>query len=247
MDRSSTLLLVLAAAIPGAGCTGQSVLDERDGAAVVVTAPAAAMTETDHVPAHGVVLADADGHEHRLPAARAAALWPRAGATGTPRVVAVDAGARLIAIDAGQRRPLLDHVVGAPVVVDATRVIAARETSPGETDLWIVGDDGQPSRALAGAPGADDSPSVLADGRVVFVSGRSGVAALWIVDADPAATPRQLTNHGEVPGALSSSFVPPPEGPVTLEGNTLVYSDDTGLRREVAVTATVTTTVPGVR
>lgn len=230
MHRIGTPLLALAVA----GCSAQSTLDERDGAAVVVTRAAPAMAESDHVPAHDVVLADAAGHEHRLPAARAAVLWPR-GATGTPRVVAVDADARLVVVEGQRRRPLLDRIVGAPVVVDAARVIAARETEPGETDLWLVSDDGAPPRALAAAPGADDSPQLLPDGRVLFVSGRSGVAALWIVEQTPGAAPRQLTNIGERPGALSSSFVPPPEGPVVVERGALSFTDQAGVRHTVAL------------
>lgn len=243
MLRHAALPLVLAVSV--AGCSGQTLLDERDGAAVVVTAPSAAMAESDHVPAHGVVLADAQGHEHRLPAARAAALWPRAGATSSsaPRVLAVDKDARLLALEGGRQRALLDHVVGAPVVLDAHRALAARETGPGETDLWIVSDDGQPPRALAAAPGADDTPTVLPDGRVLFVSGRSGVAALWIVDQDPRATPRQLTNVGEVPGALSPAFVPPPEGPVEMDGEmdgeVVSYVDGFGARQRVSLASPV--------
>jgi hypothetical protein len=239
MLRRAALPLVFAAAIPGAvaGCSGQGILAEHEGAAVVVTAPAAAMPESDHVPAHGVVLADAQGHEHRLPAARAAALWPRRGVAGAPRVLAVDDAARLVVIEGGRRLPLLDRVVGAPVVLDEGRALAARETEPGETDLWIVGDDGQPPRALAAAPGADDAVAVLPDGRVLFVSGRSGVAALWVVAADATATPRQLTNLGERPGALSPAFVPPPEGPVEITGDVIAYVDGFGTRQRVTLAA----------
>jgi hypothetical protein len=228
MHRIATPLLALAVA----GCSPQGTLDERDGAAVVVTRAAVAMPESDHVPAHDVVLADAAGHEHRLPAARAAVLWPRAGAS---RVAAVDADARLVLVEEGRRRPLLDHVVGVPVVLDERRLIAARETEPGETDLWVVADDGTPPRAVAAAPGADDSPQILPDGRVVFISGRSGVASLWIVEASPGAAPRQLTNVGERPGALSSSFVPPPEGPVVVDGGALVFTDQAGVRHTIAL------------
>ena len=230
MHRLGTATLVLAIA----GCSAPSTLDDRDGAAVVVTRAATAMAESDHVPAHDVVLADAAGREHRLPSARAAVLWPRTGGTGAPRVAAVDAHARLVLVEDGRRLPLLDRVVGAPVVVDDHHLIAARETEPGETDLWLVGDDGAPPRALAAAPGADDSPQVLPDGRVLFVSGRSGVASLWIVAPTPGAAPRQLTNIGERPGALTSSFVPPPEGPIVVDGGVLSFADQAGARHTVA-------------
>ena len=230
MNRFGTATIALSIA----GCSAPSTLDERDGAALVVTRAADAMAESDHVPAHDVVLADAAGHEHRLPAARAAVLWPHAGVTVAPRVAAVDADARLVLVEDGRRRPLLDRVVGVPVVVDDHHLIAARETEPGETDLWLVGDDGAPPRALAAAPGADDSPQVLPDGRVLFVSGRSGVASLWVVDQTPGAPPRQLTNIGERPGALTPSFVPPPEGPVVVDGGVLSFADQAGVRYTVA-------------
>lgn len=228
MHRPRILLLALAVA----GCSAQSTLDEREGTALIVTRAAPAMPESDHVPAHDVVVADAAGFEHRLPAVRAAALWPK---EGRARVVAVDAAARLVIIEGAVRRPLLDHVVGVPVVVDATRVLAVREAEPGETDLWLVSDDGGPPRALAAAPGADDSPQLLPDGRVAFVSGRSGVASVWIVDQTPGAAPRQLTNVGERPGALSSSFVPPPEGPITVDGDRLSFTDQAGVRHRIAL------------
>jgi hypothetical protein len=201
------------------GCSGPTVLDEADGAALLQVSSSPAMADSDDVPVLGVVLSAADGRETRLPDARAAALWPAASA---------DADARLLVQQGARRRQLLDGVVGEPVVLDNTRVIVARQTEPGETDLWMVTDDGQPPRALAAAPGADDSALVLHDGRVLFVSGRTGIASLWIVDADPMATPRQLTNQGQRPGALTSSFVPPPATTPTQQGSAIVYDGGDG-------------------
>ena len=210
------------------GCSGPTVLDEADGAALLQVSSSPAMADSDDVPVLGVVLSAADGRETRLPDARAAALWPAASAAVDTRLVVVDADARLLVQQGARRRQLLDGVVGEPVVLDNTRVIVARQTEPGETDLWMVTDDGQPPRALAAAPGADDSALVLHDGRVLFVSGRTGIASLWIVDADPMATPRQLTNQGQRPGALTSSFVPPPATTPTQQGSTIVYDGGDG-------------------
>ena len=166
------------------GCNGQTVLDERNGAALVQTGTTPQMVDSDDVPTHTVVLSAADGSETRLPHTRAAALWPTPA--GVSRVVVVDHDARLFVQQGPTRRALLDQVVGTPVVLDSQRIVAARQTEPGESDLWILTADGQPPRALAAAPGADDSAFVLDDGRVLFVSGRTGVASLWVVAADPA-------------------------------------------------------------
>jgi hypothetical protein len=224
----------VALAVWTSGCSGQTVLDERNGAALVQTGTTPPMVDSDDVPAHTVVLSAADGGETRLPHTRAAALWPTPA--GVDRVVVVDHDARLFVQQGAARRALLDQVVGTPVVLDSQRVLAARETEPGESDLWILTADGQPPRALAAAPGADDSAFVLDDGRVLFVSGRTGVASLWVVAADPAATPRQLTNQGQRPGALTSSFVPPPAGPVRQQGQLVVYDID-GVLWQVNVTS----------
>lgn len=228
------LVCAVALAAWTSGCSGQTVLDEHNGAALVQTSSTTPMVDSDDVPAHTVVLSAADGTETRLPHTRAAALWPTTDAAD--RVVVVDHDARLFVQQGATRRALLDQVVGTPVVLDSQRVIAARETEPGESDLWILTADGQPPRALAAAPGADDSAFVLDDGRVLFVSGRTGVASLWVVAADAAATPRQLTNQGQRPGALTSSFVPPPAGPVRQQGATVVYDVD-GVPWQVNVTS----------
>jgi hypothetical protein len=237
MSRPSTpalLLLLLDAGCAAVlvswvgGCSGHSVLDQADGAALLQVSSRPTMVDSDDVPVMGVVLSAADGRETRLPDARAAALWPGAAASLDTRLVVVDADARLLVQQGASRRQLLDGVVGEPVVLDNQRVIVARQTEPGESDLWVVTDDGQPPRALAAAPGADDSAMVLHDGRVLFVSGRSGVASLWIVDADPMATPRQLTNVGQRPGALTSLFVPPPATRPTQQGSIIVSDDGEG-------------------
>jgi hypothetical protein len=60
------------------------------------------------------------------------------------------------------------------------------------------------------------------------------VASLWVVDQTPGAPPRQLTNIGERPGALTPSFVPPPEGPVVVDGGVLSFADQAGVRYTVA-------------
>lgn len=67
---------------------------------------------------------------------------------------------------------------------------------------------------LADAEGVDDRPSVSPDEKtVVFVSGRTGVASLWVTTLD-GAEPKQLTNKdllvGEERTGPPEGFVPPP-------------------------------------
>jgi hypothetical protein len=233
---------------------GGVVVDEGDGAAVIATTNTPAMAESDHVVANTMILADAHGVEHHLHKAKVARLWPGSERVGA-RVVTVDADDRLVLstnADAGSARTvLLDHVVGSPVFLGDHQLVVARQTEPGETDLWIVSDDGAPPRAIAAAPGADDNPMRLKDGRLLFVSGRSGVASLWITETTASAEPTQLTNAGEVPGALSAAFRAPPTdmNDVVITDGGLRYKDDQGRPVVVALPAASLTAnaVKGVR
>ena len=67
------------------------------------------------------------------------------------------------------------------LTADRAVVVARRGDAPGETDLWIVPPNGE-ARLLAPAPGPDDMPTALPDGRIAFVSARTTVASIWIVD-----------------------------------------------------------------
>ena len=143
------------------------------------------------------------------------------------RAVLVDDDARLVLVEGETRAPLLDAVVGRPALLDDARVIAARATDLGESDLWIVPVDGSRPRALAAHAGADGQPFVLDDGRVLFVSDRTGVASVYVVGADGRGL-AQLTNASARPGALGGAFVPPPV--LWLEQRGAVVAYDAGDR-----------------
>ncbi len=89
----------------------------------------------------------------------------------------------------------------------------------GQTDLWrVVLPDGEPERLLDWPGSSEDRPAHGPDG-LVFVSGVTGLASLWLLDLDTGAT-AQLTNVGlddepRAPGAPPRGFVPPPD-PETL-------------------------------
>lgn len=213
-------LVALTGVLALAGCT--DVLDASPEGELVALSSKAPLAETDEVPTAEVALAGRDGALQRFGDARDARLHPRGGA------LVVDGEARLTWVKDGARRALLDGVVGRPAVLEDGRVIAARSTDPGESDLWLVTLDGAPPRALTATPGADGQPFVLDDGRVLFVSDRSGVAALYVVDPTTREV-TQLTNQGERPGALSSRFVPPPIREPQQEGARVIYDAGDGI------------------
>ena len=71
--------------------------------------------------------------------------------------------------------------VGDPQVSpDGRRVVFVRTTTDSLTgkrnaDIWVVAADGSSRpRPLIAGPGGDDTPRFLADGRIAFISGRSG-------------------------------------------------------------------------
>lgn len=106
------------------------------------------------------------------------------------------------------------------------RVVARRGSEPGESDLYVESTDGR-SRPLAPAPGPDELPIALPDGRIAFVSGRTSVASLFVVDPETGAL-RQLTNRGLVAGRAWQGFVPPPAREARFEAGALVYDDGSG-------------------
>jgi hypothetical protein len=120
-------------------------------------------------------------------------------------------------------------------LADGSVVVSRRGDAPGESDLFIVPRAGEP-RVLAPAPGADDMPLVLADGRVAFVSTRSTIASIWI--ADPLrGEATQLTNVGLVAGKKREGFVPPPMQSMTAVGNELRYESAPGVHWAVDLTS----------
>jgi hypothetical protein len=121
--------------------------------------------------------------------------------------------------DGDHRRRITDRVRRVPVEHPAGLVVVRESHQLGASDLWLVGAS---SRALSPAPGSDDMPYVLPDGRVVFVSTRTTVASVWIFD-DLDAPPRQLTNVGLRAGRPLVGFVPTPSVGFAVERGHLVY------------------------
>jgi hypothetical protein len=143
-------------------------------------------------------------------------------------VAEVSAGGALRVTRAGRPPLAFDRAIGRPAVLgDGSVVVARRGEGPGESDLWLIARDGA-AHALAPAAGPDDLPVALADGRVAFVSGRTGVASLFVVEPASGSVV-QLTNRG-VRSARDPSFVPPPLRVLRLDAVALVY--DAGGGRE---------------
>ncbi len=218
LPRSLTLLMGFALV----GCTAE-VIDASADEALLAVEHSAPRAETDEVPTATVALERRDGRVQELGDARAARLHPRGGA------LVVDANAALSLVQGDGKRALLDSVVGRPALLPDGRVVASRSTDIGESDLWIVTLDGAPPRALTSTAGADGQPFVLDDGRVLFVSDRTGVVGLYVVDpATREVTP--LTNQGERPGRLSDRFVPTPAiGEPRQEGTRVIYDAGDGI------------------
>jgi hypothetical protein len=169
--------------------------------------PAALLPETDHRALTPVELDD-------LQVDTQGVLWRRAGGISTK---------------------LLDGVAGSPAILaDRSIVVSRRGDAPGETDLWLVPASGEP-RALAPAAGPDELPTLLADGRVAFVSARTTVASIWVVDPRTGVA-TQLTNKGLAAGKNLSGFVPTPMMRMTAAANELRYESAPGVHWAVDAT-----------
>ncbi len=206
----------------------QRELDRRDGERLIAVA-SAPRAETDQQPLAELWLFDERREHWSLLArdVRSAALGPR----GT---FVVDGAAELWRIDAhGRRERWLERAAGKPAPLADGSVVVAQQSGPGETDLVHVDERGR-VRALAPAPGPDDSPIALGDGRIVFVSGRTTIASLWLVDLD-ANAPIQLTNRGLVAGKPLTGFVPPPREVLNASPDELVYDAGQGDVWRVAI------------
>jgi Tol biopolymer transport system component len=123
---------------------------------------------------------------------------------------------------------LLDRASGVPAILaDRSVVVSRRGDAPGETDLWIVPSRGE-ARALAPADGADDMPVAMPDGKIAFVSTRTTIASIWILD--PASgSASQLTNRGLIAGRKREGFVPPPMQRMSAAGSELHYESAPGV------------------
>lgn len=158
-----------------------------------------------------------------------------ATARGPAATFAVTAGGALVRLAGGRSTTLLVGALGRPAALpDGGVVVARRSDEPGETDLWLVSAAGS-ARALASAPGPDDLPIAIPDGRVAFVSARTSVASLWVVDPGSDAPPRQLTNRGLAAGGARVGFVPPPVEVIEATHDHLVYDTGGGARWRVAL------------
>jgi Tol biopolymer transport system component len=153
----------------------------------------------------------------RLPI-RARATW---AALGEHAVFVVSPERELVRVDGSGERVLLDGAHGKPAPRADGSVVVARVADPGESDLWLVPESGSP-RALDPAPGPDDTPIALPDGRIAFVSGRTTVSSLFVLDAKggPAV---QLTNRGLRAGRPRIGFVPPPLHVLEASSSSILY------------------------
>lgn len=121
----------------------------------------------------------------------------------------------------GVSTKLLDRTFGAPAILADGSIVISRRHAPGDTDLWIVPPQGEP-RALAPAEGSDDMPLALPDGKVAFLSTRTTVASIWVIDPRTGAL-AQLTNRGLAAGRDMLGFVPTPMHRMSIEGSELRY------------------------
>lgn len=185
------------------GCQSGAILDSQVPAEVVVLEKSTPPSETDGISLATVAINEGDGSLTRLGRVQSVTRHPGRG------MLLVDEGSRLVLVQRGVRTSLLDGVEGKPAVLPDGRIVASRAGDPGESDLWLVGVDGEAPRALTTGAGGNGHPFVLDDGRVMFLSSRTGVASIFVIDPATGET-TQLTNHGERPGRLSERFVPPP-------------------------------------
>jgi TolB protein len=172
--------------------------------------------ESDALPSRALVRLDTRTGT-RLPI-RTRATWAALGPAAT---FLVSPAGELVRADARGEHVLLDRALGKPAPRADGSVVVARRDGPGESDLWLVALDGT-ARALAPAPGPDDSPVALPDGRIAFVSGRTTLASLFVVDPD-GGEPRQITNRGLVAGKPRPGFVPPPLRVLEAGASHLLY------------------------
>lgn len=205
----------------GRALTKLAVRDER----VLVGLSAPLSPESDEQPLYELLSWNARS-DALVPVHSAA----RAGALGADAAFVIDAEQRLLKLDASGSRVLLDRVRGAPCPLADGSVVASRLVEPGNTDLWHVSAAG--AAPLAPAEGPDDLPIALGDGRVAFVSGRTTVASLWVVDL-ATGTASQLTNRGLVAGKPRPGFVPPPRQVLSVSDRELVYDAGHGERWRV--------------
>ena len=127
-------------------------------------------------------------------------------------------------IGAAGRALVATRVLGEPALLaDGSIVVAQLGDEPGESDLqWLRKGT---TATLAPAAGPDEMPIALPDGRVAFVSGRTGLASLWVIDLATQSL-QQLTNVGRT--RVDAEFVPPPVRDVRVDAFAIRYDAGDG-------------------
>ncbi len=141
----------------------------------------------------------------------------------------------------GQEWEVATGVIGTPTIdSEGTRFVYCRQADGlglSSIEAWARAEDG----SWTGPRVLDDHadrPAISPDGeRVAFVSGRTGVASIWLVPF-AGGDAVQLTNAGlednRVPGQPPTNFVAPPhQGPPRFDGGALVWDAPDGSHRVV--------------
>lgn len=137
--------------------------------------------------------------------------------------------------------PVADDVIGVPTIdAEGARFVYCRQADGlglASIEAWArTGDGGWDGPRVLDDHA--DRPAISPDGeRVAFVSGRTGIASLWLVPF-AGGEAIQLTNVGledrRVPGQPPAGFVSPPhQGPPRFDGAALVWDAPDGTHRVV--------------
>jgi len=137
--------------------------------------------------------------------------------------------------------PVADEVIGVPAIdADGSRFAYSRRADGAglsSIEAWERRADGgwNGPRVLDDHA---DRPALSPDGqRVAYVSGRTGIASIWVVPFD-GGDAIQLTNvgleHRHIPGHPPAGFVAPPHGgPPSFDGDALVWEAPDGSHQVV--------------
>ena len=177
-----------------------------------------AWDETDAAPLGALRRGTPEGVETLMEDLRAAALIEGRG--GTFAYVVDEAGA-LWRVGEARRARLLDGVLAAPVPAPGGLLVTRRAEEPGRSAVWQL-PEGAAARLLV----ADaERPCPLPDGRLAFVSTRTSVASVWLLEA---TGPVQLTNVGLAAGRPLTGFVPPPAAWLGCDAEALAWDAGDG-------------------
>jgi dipeptidyl aminopeptidase/acylaminoacyl peptidase len=106
------------------------------------------------------------------------------------------------------------RVTDPQVSPDGRRVLFVRTTTDSVTgkrnaDIWVVASDGtgRPRPLIAG-PGGDDTPRFLSDGRIAFISARSGTPQVYLADGSG----RRIRQVSRLSGGVQPPLVVSPDG-----------------------------------